>query len=822
MLYNLSKIQCMLLTVALLIFAPLYGLAQNRIALSGEVYTADGRPLAYANVKLTGTPYTARVDEQGKFAMQIPEGTYVLFVSYANYTVTEQVIHAKGQSSLVLPRIVVPSKANELREVVVSDIQKNKFARKETDDIARMPLANLQNAQAYSVISKDFMQEIAATDYNSALSHVPGAIVTTGVNDNGNGISLRGFSNSGTGNTNMVRNGLPINSRAISEIFNLEKVEVIKGPSATLFGAEVTSYGGIINNVTKRPYESFRGEVNYITGSFGMNRLTADINTPLNSDRTALGRFNVMGTLNNGFQNAGKVTAMGFAASLAFKAGEKTIVRFDADVYNTTKPLVAYLRNTHKLSFANLKEYGMPYDRSLTSNDITTNRTNVNISAEIEHQLSENWSSRTSYLFNNSGDKGSVFMVPMVVDDTRIERRYRIFDDYNLNFSVLQQNFNGNYTIAEVKNKVLLGVDATLYTEKNMFMVPYFAIYDTVGVHDQVWKPLTRSEVENSRGKRSYGDGVDNTKYNVVSAYFSNVTNIADRLFLMLSGRVNRFHQGKRMSYSPGQPQVVDEQGNIEQKGTDPSYREVEGYNQVNFSPKIGLVYQPIKDQVSLFANYMNGFTNVAASDGLSDPNNIDSEVIKKNWRPEEANQLEVGTKVELFNRLLNATVSYYDIRVKNRLREVIDYVYVQDGTFNSKGVEIDLIANPVRGWNMILGYGYNDNKYVKSEDYSQGLRDAHSPKHIANFWTSYKFLGSAAKGLGFGAGMNYVGTALMDYEDDFEIPAYTVVNATAFYDQPKYRVGLKFNNIGNVKYWDIFARPQRPFEFLANISFKF
>lgn len=420
MLYNLSRIQCFVTVLTVLLCAPFYGTAQNRLKLVGEVYTADGRPLAYANVKLNGTPYATRVDEQGKFAMQVPEGSYVLFVTYANYTVIEQAIQVSGQSTLTLPRIIVASRANELREVVVSDIQKNKFARKETDDIARMPLANLQNAQAYSVISKDFMQEIAATDYNSALSHVPGAIVTTGVNDNGNGISLRGFSNSGTGNTNMVRNGLPINSRAISEIFNLEKVEVIKGPAATLFGAEVTSYGGVINNVTKRPYESFRGEVNYTTGSFGMNRLTADINTPLNSDRTALGRFNVMGMLNNGFQNEGKVTAMGFATSLAFKAGEKTVVRFDADVYNTTKPLVAYLRNTDRLSFKNLKEYGMPYDRSMTSNDIATNRTNVNISAEIEHQLSDNWTSRTSYLYNNSGDKGSVFMVPMVVDDTRI------------------------------------------------------------------------------------------------------------------------------------------------------------------------------------------------------------------------------------------------------------------------------------------------------------------------------------------------------------------------------------------------------------------
>ncbi|KGE13401.1 TonB-dependent receptor [Sphingobacterium deserti] len=822
MLYKLLTSSRFFIANVLLFIIPIVGLAQNRGKIVGEVYTVDGKPLAYASIKLKGTNYGARVDENGHFDMQAPDGQYVLIVSFANYTIAEQSVQVKATEVLKVPRIIVQSASNQLREVVVSDIQKNKFARRETDDIARMPLSNMENPQAYSVVTKDFMQEIAATDYISALSQVPGAIVTNGVNDNGNGISLREFSNSGTGNSNMVRNGLPIDSRAVSEIFNLEKVEVIKGPSATLFGAQVASYGGVINNVTKRPFESFRGEVNYTTGSFGMNRLTADINAPLNEDRTALGRFNILGMTNDGFQNEGKVTAMGFATSLAFKAGEKTTVRFDADVYNTSKPLVALLRNTYNLSFKDFKEYGMPHDRSLTSNDVATNRTTINIGAEIEHRLSENWTSRTSYLYNNSGDQGSVFMVPMVVDDERIERRYRIFDDYNLNFSVIQQNFNGTYTVGGLENKVLLGLDATMYTDKNLYMVPYFAIYDTVSVKDPFWKPLTRSEIENSRGERSFGDGVDNSKYSVVSAYFSNVTNISDRLFVMLSGRLNRFQQGNRTSYSPGQPIVLNEQGDIEQNAQEPSYSELEGSSQVNFSPKIGLVFQPIKDQVAVFANYMNAFTNVAASQGLSDPGNLDSDVITKRWKPEQANQFEVGAKFDLFNGLLSSTLSFYDIRVKDRLREVIDFVYTQDGAFSSKGLEVDIIANPARGWNLMVGYGYNDNKFVKSEAYSQGLREAWSPKHVANFWTSYKFLDNVVKGLGFGAGMNYTSSALMDFEDDFTIPSYTVFHATAFYDQPKYRVGLKLNNIGNLQYWDVFGRPQKPFECLANLSFKF
>lgn len=801
---------------------PIWLFGQSIGTINGEVITKDGKALAYASVRIKDTKISSSVQADGHFSLQVPAGHHVFQVTYANYTVFEEEVDVKSGAVLELAKIVVQANSTQLREIVVSDIQRNKFARKETEGVAKMPLANLENPQVYSVVTKDLMMELGATDYISALAQSPGAVITNGINDSGNGVTMRGFSSTSSGTSGIVRNGMPIASRAVSEVFNLERVEVIKGPSATLFGAQAPTYGGLINNVTKKPFESFRGEVSYLTGSFGMNRLTADVNTPLNESRTALGRFNVMGTLNNSFQNEGRERSMGFASSLLFKANSRSTVRFDMDIYNTTKPLVAFIRNTNKLSYTNMKDYPIPHDRSFTSNDVATARSNINIGAELEYKLSENWTSHTSYLFNNTGDKGSVFMVPMIVDDQRVERRYRIFDDYSLNFTAIQQNFNGAYEVAKVKNKVLLGLDATLYTDKSTYMVPYFAILDTVRVTDPVWKPLTRADVDASRPKRSHGDGIDESKYQVYSAYVSNVTNISDRLFVMLSARVNAFRQGSLHQYNPGQPEVRDENGKIEQKETKASYKEVAGYNQVNVSPKIGIVYQPIKDQVSVFANYMNSFRNIPPSQGISNPLDDNSAPELQKWKPEQAYQFEVGTKLELFGDKLNATLSYYDITVKDKLRTVLNDVSAQDGELNSKGFEVDIISSPVRGWNIIAGYGYNDNKYTKSEANLVGKRSAWSPKNVANLWTSYKFLDNGLKGLGFGAGLNYQSESIMNIQDDFYIPASTVVNGSVFYDQAKYRLGLKFNNLTNLKYWDLYGKPQKPFEFLANISFKF
>ncbi|MCG7859946.1 TonB-dependent receptor, partial [Flavihumibacter sediminis] len=79
-------------------------------------------------------------------------------------------------------------------------------------------------------------------------------------------------------------------------------------------------------------------------------------------------------------------------------------------------------------------------------------------------------------------------------------------------------------------------------------------------------------------------------------------------------------------------------------------------------SPKFGLVYQVIPSKISLFANYMNGFRNLApVVQPLPD--------IDGTFKPQQANQFESGVKMELFNRKLFLTASYYNIHVANITR---------------------------------------------------------------------------------------------------------------------------------------------------------
>jgi len=780
-----------ILTVVASLINPFISQAQQKTgSVCGAVETSDHKPLAFATIMLKDTRYGIMADDNGKFCFKAPVGDYTLAVTYAGYIAIEKKITVLTNEETKVETIIVNAGSNQLREVVVADIQRNKFANKQSSTAARMPLADLENPQVYSVVRKELIQELSAIDFNSALVSIPGVVVTNGINDNGNDLTLRGFRSQA-----VFRNGLATDSRTQTDISNVERIEVLKGPSGTLFGGVMSTYGGVVNTITKKPFESFRGEVSYTTGSWGLNRFTADINTPLNKDRSALLRLNAAGHVQNSFQDAGFLRSTSFAASMLFKTSERTTVRFDADVYVPTKNLNAYIRSSDLLTVSSMKDVNLNPDRSFTSDDIGVTRSTINAMAEIEHKISDKWTSRSSYQHSESGEKESIFFVPYFIDDSHIQRRFRIFENYQLTVDNLQQNFTGDFKIGTVRNRVVIGADYFSRTINNQSMNPVFQIYDVVTLDDNIaWEPISKSKIQDIRSAANTKSTNDRTSSYTLSAYASDVVNITDRLLAMASLRVDYFERKNSLS------------GGVSQK---------DAFDQVQLSPKFGLVFQPIIDQISLFTNYQNGFTNVAPTTDA-----VTGELTQ--WKPEQAFQFEAGVKFELFNGTLNSTISYYDIKVKDKVRSLDDVTSVQDGDQYSKGLEIDVIANPVPGFNIVAGYGYNDNKYTQYEANYNDKRMPWTPKHVANLWISYKLLDGKTKGLGAGIGANYAGNTYMEISNKFSVPAYTIFGASVFFDQPKYRIGLKVNNFMNERYWNFYGQPQKPREVLGSISYKF
>lgn len=747
--------------------------------IKGTVLTSDGKPADGVTIILKGTRKTAISDEAGSFTIRnVQAGTYDLVVTLMGYTpVQQQVTVTDDNVNTVTFRLSVSDK--QLQEVEVTS-HKNKFAKKESNFIARMPLSNLENPQVYTVVNKDLIADQVTVDYKDALRNAPGFLPTVSPAGTINGY-LRGF-NLG----NYARNGMASQNWALADLVNVERLEVIKGPSGTLFGTSVGYFGGLLNQVTKKPFDSFKGEISAFMGSWGLGRLTADINAPLNDDKTALLRVNAAVHNENSFMDMGHQRSVTFAPAFAYKVSDRLTLNLEAEIYKgdrTQSPYPTFIGNT----FKNFRDMPLDYYKSLGGDDIDAKQYANNYFAQAAYKISGNWTSTTNVSYSQNRVEISNQIYPRWVNDSLVNRTITNYGPRTFTSLQIQQNFTGTFMIGSFKNRLLAGIDVYQYDGRQRYVT---INYDTININHP-FKPISLQKVNTilSSANPTYV----HAKQTSYSAYVSDVINLTSRLNVMLSLRLDRFEN---------KPSVTN------------GVTGTNKYGQTALSPKLGLVYQVVKDQVSVFGNYMNSFSNQAP---VSQPDGSSLTL-----EPIEANQWEAGVKVDVLDHLLNGTVSYYNIDVSNATRRTDDGFTVQDGTQRSKGFEVELAASPLRGLNITAGYGYNENVYRKATKALEGKMVTSAPRNILNAWISYKFTASALKNFGLGAGGNYVSDSYWDAANTFIIPSYTVVNATLFYDQPKWRIGLKVNNIGNEKYWNANGYAQAPRQWIGNVTFKF
>ena len=145
-------------------------------------------------------------------------------------------------------------------------------------------------------------------------------------------------------------------------LFNVDNIEVIKGPSGTLFGSSVISYGGLINIVTKKPYYKFGGEISYNSGTYGLNRVTTDLNLPLN-DKAAV-RVNAAYENGESFQDAGFTNCLFVAPSLKYQVNDKLTFYINTEIYKNTsvKAAMIFLSRYAPLSFDSIDVFEKNYN----------------------------------------------------------------------------------------------------------------------------------------------------------------------------------------------------------------------------------------------------------------------------------------------------------------------------------------------------------------------------------------------------------------------------------------------------------------------------
>ncbi len=792
--------------------------------ISGTVVDANQNPILGANVTLVDTGFGNVTNEEGNFKLtNVPTGPYTLKISYVGFQAYTQEISINYNEKLKLGNIALSYNEESLQTVLIEGDKINKFSREKSLYVSKLPLKDIENPQVYNTITSDLMESQVITNFDDALKNAPGIYKlweSTGRGNDGAGYySVRGFPVQPS-----LTNGLPALTNGSPDPANIERIEIMKGPSGTLYGSSLVSYGGLINIATKKPYNSFGGNISYTTGSYGLNRVTADINAPL-KEGVAL-RVNTAYHTQNSFQDAGFRKSFYIAPSLSYKVNDRLSFLINTELFNgeSTNQTMLFLDRGNPLQVNNLDELGYNNKNSFTSDDLTLENPTYSLQGQMNYKLSDSWTSQTavsrsvskskglySYLYESTTaflGENNPYGVPL--EDGVVFSRFMNHQNSTTLATDIQQNFIGDFKIASMRNRVVAGLDyfhqevrnnSTGYIANGLV---YIGNASQANVNNSVYGNFDAnayisnydSGILSEAGVESLLTGSSvlpsKVKQETYSAYVSDVLNILPQLSTMVSLRIDQFESDEN--------------------------------SQTALSPKFGVVYQPIIDKVSLFANYMDGFSNVDPVVGMDNEGN--SQTLE--FDPEHAKQFEAGTKFHLLNRKLSATLSYYNIQVTDIVVQTGVGEYSQGGEQYSKGFEAYLTTSPIDGLNINAGYSYNDSKLEKGAADFEGKRpESAGPKNLANIWATYQFMQGSLEGFGLGFGGNHVGENLIfnrNLAGTFTIDSYTTLDASLFYKIDKFGITLKLNNLTDEEYYSGWStvNPQIGRNLTANFTYKF
>ncbi len=768
-------------------------------SIKGKVLLGANEPGQHATVALKENGKGTTSDKKGEFLLKnIKAGDYTLVVQYTGYLSTEQRVQIKPGEVTNIGTVTLKEADKAMPEIALTIIT----TQDQSEYVAKLPLKNMENPQVYNTIDASIMEEQVVTNFDDALKNAPGIEKlweSTGrANDGASYYSLRGFSVQPT-----LVNGLPGITNGSLDPANIERIEVIKGPSGTLFGSSLISYGGLINTVTKKPYDDFGGQFNLIARSFGLNRITADINTPLDTLNKLIVRSNMAYHSEQSFQDAGFQKSIFVAPSIKYKVNKKLTLDLSTEFLSAegTNQTMLFLNRSAPLAYEDLDALDYDNYKSYTSNALSIKNPRTNLQSQLIYKINNHWTAQTAISRGSSKSDGYYTYLWDFADGTTFGR-YLAKQNSTTYTTDFQENIQGDIEIGGMRHRMVIGLD---YFQRNIVSnntgwVGFGTIVDGIDNGD-----LTQSAADSALSGSAFSRS--ETKEQIYSAYFSDVVNITPQISIMASLRADLFNSI----------------GNINDSD--------DNYDQFALSPKFGAVYQLTPDRLSLFANYMNGFSNVSPAT-VSDINGLNPTL--KTFDPEYANQVETGIKSILLNGKLDLMLSYYDIMVSNKVMTDPSNPnnQIQGGKVQSKGVEISMNGAIAKGFNVLTGYSYNDSKVLENDESSifavVGRRPGEAgPHHLYNAWITYTLSGISARGLGFGFGVNGASERLImdsDVTGRFSLPSYTILNASVFYKQPEYILTLKIDNIGDVEYYKGWStiNPQRPRSYSINFSYLF
>jgi catecholate siderophore receptor len=669
-----------------------------------------------------------------------------------------------------------------LPPVIVQD-QNNPYVPPESS-LSRIPVPLQDVPQSITVIPQQLMQERATSSFQDTLRNVPGISFQAGEGGvQGNNLTLRGYN----ARNDIFLDGVRDQGSYFRDIFNVESIEVLKGPSSQYFGRGST--GGAINQVSKVPQLAPGYGGTFSLGNGLYLRGTADINQPITP--TIALRVNLMAHKDDLVgRDVAEQKRFGFAPSISFGLG------------TPTQLTLSYLVQGED----NIPDYGVPYVNGRPARVDRNNfygfaredyeRTLLNLgTAQLDHRFNDMFSVRNTLRYSHN-DREHETTAP------------------RFNAATFPDFFNRNRPARDLVEQILS--NQTDLTAK----------FDTYG-----FKHALVTGVEFSR------ETLDRTNYAFTGVPQANAQNPnPNQSTAGMTKRVSALSDGKAFGFGIFAADQIklneyfDLVGGVRWDYFDTDFdntaidaANVRTRTDLNRTDKMwsyrgGLIFHPTRSQ-SYYFSYATAFNPSAEAVQLSD-NNVST-------APEKNQTFEIGGKFEFFNGALNVQGALFRIDKTNARVDdptTASGVLVLDGEQRVQGVEFGVAGRVLPNLNVFAGYTFLDSEFRKSPDPDiEGNELLNVPRHSATLWTTYDFLEKWQ----IGGGPTYVSSRYNNAANLARIPGHVLWDATLAYQLTKnFQLRLNAINLTNDLYYSNISGghvvPGIGRTFIFSTSFKF
>ena len=602
--------------------------------------------------------------------------------------------------------------------------------------------------QSVQVLTRTLIEEQELQTLPGALTNVSGVTPTSTMQTVLMATLIRGF------NVNYYFDGMPTYQLppGIADpatLINVERIEVAKGPTSTLYGGgSGAPLSGLINVVSRDPGIEFGGSVGLRAGSFDTLGIDADLNVPLGE--SAAFRINGMSEQADSYIDFIDSERYAIFPTLAW------------DISSDTR-LVIRGRYNH----LEQKEYaGIPWEiiSSIDPNQYAgagdaprTEIENKQISAFLTHRFSDTLEANFALSRYDSGyEEWASFPYGQIAGTV-----------YNFGNGYLPSDSKKTFATASLvarlgsegfTHQLLAGVD---FDDTDYFGAMYF---------NPVWATLDYADAD---PVAPFGPTPplffdQNDRLKTAAAFVQDQIGIGDRLDVTVGLRWTKL--------------------DIKSVINDGFFDYATDRTDDKLTPRVGVTYE-IMDGASLFAGYAEGFQGVvgAGFNGLTSP------------EPETSQSYEAGAKFAAPIEGLTGTVSLFQIARQNVVTPdpVIPFAYLQTGEQRARGVEMDLVYEPSAALSVLFNYAYTDAEVRKDNALPVGDRLRAVPEHAGRLAARYRFDG-ALNDFEIGGGLTYTSERELTLPNTLTVGDLVTVDAQASYDFGPAQLSVSIVNLFN------------------------